>query len=111
MRKPKEFPVKSILLIIEIRLTSVEMKKVRLGKVPGGMDDRWFVQYTNPWLYFYRSWTGNCIYKVKIENVDGIYKAVELYVNGEKSEYKYMDEESERRLFYELFDLFLNDQL
>lgn len=39
-----------------------EGEKLRLGHIPEDMDDKWFIFFEKGWLYFYRSWTGDCIF-------------------------------------------------
>ena len=42
-------------------------ERMILGHVPEGMDDRWFILMENSWLLFHRSWTGSCIYGLKVD--------------------------------------------
>ena len=37
------------------------------GHIPEGMDDRWFILMENGWLLFHRSWTGYCIFGLKVD--------------------------------------------
>ena len=51
-----------------------EHERLTRGIVPGQMEDKWFVFYEAPWLWFHRSWTGVAIYAVRLrlaeENAD-----------------------------------------
>jgi hypothetical protein len=38
------------------------------GHVPVGMDDRWFILMEDGWLLFHRSWTGSCIFGLKVDS-------------------------------------------
>ncbi|MCH9647622.1 MAG: hypothetical protein K0U98_05240 [Deltaproteobacteria bacterium] len=44
-----------------------EFVRVREGLIPEAMEDKWFVFFEDPWLFFYRSWTGRLIYRVKVD--------------------------------------------
>ena len=37
------------------------------GHIPEGMDDRWFIFMEDGWLLFHRSWTGSCIFGLKVD--------------------------------------------
>jgi len=41
-------------------------ERMMAGHIPEGMDDRWFILMENGWLLFHRSWTGNCIFGLKV---------------------------------------------
>lgn len=41
-----------------------EYARVREGFVPEEMQDKWFIYFEKPFLYFHRSWTGNPIFKL-----------------------------------------------
>jgi hypothetical protein len=45
--------------------TAGEFERIKRGVIPREMEDKWFVFYEEPWLYFHRSWTGACIYAVR----------------------------------------------
>jgi len=44
-----------------------ELARIRVGLVPGSMDEKWFVLFEHPFLFLYRSWTGTLIYRLEIE--------------------------------------------
>ncbi len=41
-----------------------QFELIRLGAIPGEMEDRWFAFFEDPELFVHRSWTGFCIYRV-----------------------------------------------
>jgi hypothetical protein len=110
MRKLKDFPTTFHHLKVNKILTGEHMKRVEMGKIPIDMDDRWYIYYNNFWIYFHRSWTGNCIYKIKVNKTNDLYEISEVLVNGDIKEYKFIDENSEIKLFNELFDLYLESK-
>ena len=49
------------------RFSASEFAKLRAGLVPQTMDDKWFVYYAEPHLFFHRSWGGQGIYRVSLK--------------------------------------------
>ncbi len=45
-----------------------EMEKIRGGLKPEAMEDKWFIYYEAPYLYLHRSWTGQAVYRVRLED-------------------------------------------
>lgn len=48
------------------RFTETEMRRLRLGVVPDDMGEKWFIYCEGDTLNFHRSWTGYCIYIVRV---------------------------------------------
>ncbi len=46
--------------------TADEWKRLRQGLVPEVMEDKWFVFFEDPFLYFHRSWTGELAYRLRL---------------------------------------------
>jgi hypothetical protein len=65
------------------------------------MEDRWHVFFNDPWLTFVRSWTGFCVYKVRLEKHDAEYRITEVWVNRDHRQYGVTDalEDAERLSF------------
>ncbi len=56
------------------------------GKVPGSMDDMWFVYAERDWVYIHRSRSGFCIFQLRFEaNANG-YRVAEAWVNLDPSQ-------------------------
>jgi hypothetical protein len=51
----------------EARYTEAEFAKLRLGLIPEQMEDKWFIYFDDPFLAFHRSWTGQPVYRIKLE--------------------------------------------
>jgi len=43
------------------------MTQIRLGIVPRSMDEKWFIFFEQPFLFFHRSWTGRLIYRLEMD--------------------------------------------
>lgn len=68
---------------IEKSYTPAEFKKISHGFRPESMDDHWTIFLEDDWLYFHRSWTWICIYKVHFTKKGDKYAISEAYVNSE----------------------------
>ncbi len=44
-----------------------EYETIKLGLLPEAMEDKWFIYFEPPTLYFHRSWTGDLIYRVTLD--------------------------------------------
>lgn len=70
-------------LQVEEIFTKEEYKYLTWGFIPVSMDDKWFFFLENDWLYIHRSWTGFCIFEVRLEKVCNDYKVAEAWVNDD----------------------------
>lgn len=63
--------------------SAAELERIRDGLVPEAMEDKWFVYCEEPHLYFHQSWTGQPVYRVRLERSgDGAEVAEALCVAG-----------------------------
>jgi hypothetical protein len=56
------------------------------------MEDKWFVFYEAPWLWFHRSWTGSAIYGLRLSLSEGGSRVDEAWVNREPERYSETDD-------------------
>lgn len=42
-----------------------EFRRIHTGSVPKEMEDKWFIYYKTPYLYFHRSWTGLPVFRLR----------------------------------------------
>lgn len=49
-----------------------------------GMDERWHIYYKDSWLYFNRSWTGWCQFKIKFEKIGERFYSTEAFKAGDE---------------------------
>jgi hypothetical protein len=90
-----------------------EHRRLALGLVPKGMEDKWLIFLEDGWLYFHRSWTGKCVYTVRLraEGAEGEGSAIEeAWVNRDPEEYKRTDDAYDARLLGFLMDRLLLDR-
>jgi len=100
-------PSESKLFDLELALSAEEYRKTQLGFVPEEMEDKWFIYFEDGWLNFHRSWTGNCIYRLRFEPSGDGYEVIEAWVNRSTAEYKFTDDENDRRIVRSLIDIIL----
>jgi hypothetical protein len=43
-----------------------EFEKICEGLIPKVMEDKWFIYFEEPYLFLYRSWTGQRVYRVTL---------------------------------------------
>ncbi len=47
-----------------------EYEIMKLGLLPEAMEDKWFIYFEHPILFFHRSWTGDLIYRITLESTN-----------------------------------------
>ncbi|MBV6627050.1 MAG: hypothetical protein KI793_29625 [Rivularia sp. (in: Bacteria)] len=70
-------------LRVEEVFTREEYKYLTWGFIPVSMDDKWFFYLEKDWLYIHRSWTGFCIFQVRLERFEDGYEIIEAWVNDD----------------------------
>ena len=72
----KEMPKEHKEIELDIKLTESELETIRNTKhIAEDMEDKWHIIFDDNKLYYYRSWTGFCVYIIYISE-DGIHKAI-----------------------------------
>jgi hypothetical protein len=75
------------------QFTPDEQRRIAHGLVPEEMEDKWFIFYEDGWLHLHRSWTGLCVYVVKLRpTADGGSELEEAWVNRDPAQYKETDQ-------------------
>src|SRR5262245_2892281 len=99
----KPMPEKRAKLAYSRTFDDAEHARVIRGLVPEEMEDKWFVFYEAPWLWFHRSWTGIAIYGVRLEGND----VAEAWVNRAPEEYAATDDAHDAAILGFLVDRLL----
>jgi hypothetical protein len=81
-----------------------ELTKIQNGHLPKSMDDKWFIYYQDNWLYFHRSWTGHCIYEVKLKITEGGADIDELWVSRDLEQYRSMGASEDLNILMSLIE-------
>lgn len=66
-------------------------ERMLAGHIPEGMDDRWFILMEDGWLLFHRSWTGSCIFGLKVDLLPEAAAITEGWVSRNANEYNSTD--------------------
>jgi len=77
-------------------------EQMRKGHLPTDMDDKWFIFFENGWLYFHRSWTGHCIYAVRLDGAPFGVRVVEAWANRDQGQYTSPGVDTDRRTIEQL---------
>lgn len=85
-------PQQRATLSFERSFTEAEYEQIGRGVIPESMDDRWFIFLEDDVLYFHRSWTGFCIYQVRLKKEDAQYRVVEALVNRDATQFSSTDD-------------------
>jgi hypothetical protein len=91
----------------EALFTDAEAEQIVLGLIPGQMEDKWFIHFSDGWLHFHRSWTGALIYALRLDGSPAGVRVNESWVNRNPQQYAGTDVEYDRKLVRFLIDAFL----
>ena len=87
--------------------TQAEYERLSNGLVPVEMEDKWFIFLEGDWLYFHRSWTGVCIYQIRLRRNENEYIVAEALANREPDQYQEIDAKYDAALLNFLINNFL----
>lgn len=79
-----DMPEKNAVFEFERKITKEQLEILRCGNIPREMEDRWFWYMEGNTLYAHRSWTGDCIYIMEINEETGIHRVT---VNRDENQY------------------------
>ena len=105
--KTEPMPDARALLSFERTLSSSEYQRLSQGFIPREMEDKWFVFLERDWLYFHRSWTGYCIYQVRLRDEEGRYVIAEAWASRDAEQYLNTDDGVDVRSLHRLIDWLL----
>ncbi len=88
MWKATAMPRKRARVPLQRTFTKAEFIKLTKGFVPQSMDDRWFIFFEKGWLYFHRSWTGRCIFQIRLQTHKSGYQVAEAWVNQDPQQHR-----------------------
>jgi len=71
--------------------TDLDAELITLGSVPESMDDKWFVYSKDGWVYLHRSWTGDCIFMLKLDGCSAGVRITEAWVEKDQSKFNNTD--------------------
>lgn len=100
----KRMPDRKRRLQLERSFSLREYDRLRYGYVPQEMEDKWFIFLEDNWLNFHRSWTGICIYRVRLDRVKDRYECLEAWANRDPREYSMTNDAYDASLLEFLID-------
>jgi len=80
MVKDAQYPDDWTPLRFERQFNALEYERMSLGVIPEDMDDKWYVYLEDDTFYFHRSWTGLCIFRMRLLEVRGAFVVSEAAV-------------------------------
>ncbi len=100
-------PVRRGDLAFSAMFTKAESERLKRGLIPREMEDKWFICLHDGWLLFYRSWTGYCIYGLRLDAKREGFAVAESWVNRDPKQYRGTDIDYDRELLRHLIDALL----
>src|ERR1700719_1930333 len=80
-------PEERSLLEFKQHFSRAQFDRLSLGKVPECMEDKWFIFFEAPCLFFHRSWTGDCIFQLHLQSDEHGYIVAEAWVNRNSQQF------------------------
>lgn len=96
-------PVRRERLDFDRVFTSEEFAKIKAGHIPQEMEDKWFIFFEDNWLYFHRSWTGYCIFQMRLDEGANGWHVAEAWVSRVESQFRAIDTKEALELLTNLF--------
>ncbi len=101
------FPEKYAESALDIMLSKEEYVIFQIGIYAGSMDEKWDAFSLNDTIFFARSWTGNCIFKIFVTVSDDVVRLEKLQVNRDEEQYKGTDTVADTILLKKLLQMYL----
>jgi hypothetical protein len=92
---------------LEVFLSKNDFELFKTGFYAGSMDDKWNAFVLDDVLFFARSWTDNCIFKIETKDIGDKILLTEFKVNRDIKQYKGTDIEFDRVHLLKLLQGFL----
>ncbi|MDO4798483.1 MAG: NADAR family protein [Coriobacteriales bacterium] len=96
--KTLPMPLEHAHIELGIPVTREEFEALAMGHVPHVMEDHWFMYFDGDALCFHRSWTGICVYRVRVSHADDGYVLESVEANRDPGQYAETSDERDRVL-------------
>jgi ADP-ribosyl-[dinitrogen reductase] hydrolase len=83
----RPMPPATALLPFKAEYSAEECDTIAHGHLSKSMDDKWDIVAHDGRIRFHRSWTGICVYDMRLEEVGGRYRVAEARVNRDPMDY------------------------
>jgi len=85
--KTLPLPTKRAHFQMSLSFSNAEGDRLRSGFIPACMEDKWFIFFEDGWLYFHRSWTGYCLFGVRVDESSNGVRLAEAWASRDPSQY------------------------
>lgn len=103
-------PEGKALIPFEKTFTDEEFERISFGRIPEGMDDKWFIYHEEDIVYFHRSWTGLCVYMMEVEKAGDGYAVRNAWANKDPEELKETNDEYDAGVMNWIIDFLMLDK-
>ncbi|MDY7080266.1 MAG: hypothetical protein SXV54_25570 [Chloroflexota bacterium] len=100
-------PASKTRLELDRTFSAEEYQRISMGLTPEQMEDKWFIYLKDNWLHLHRSWTGVCIYQLRLEPIGNDHRIAEAWGNRDPDQYRGADDEYDALLLAFLIDRLL----
>ena len=107
----KPMPEQRAQLDFERRLNEPEYRALIQGVIPRSQEDRWFAFEVDDWFSLCRSWTGHCIYRVRLEDNGDGWRIAEAWVNRDPDQYASDDDRADALMLDRLLNLIIDSNM
>jgi hypothetical protein len=85
-------------------LDETEYRALIQGVIPKSQEDKWFAFEVDDWFTLCRSATGDCIFRVRLEELDQGWEITEAWVNRDPKQYDSADDATDALMLDRLLD-------
>jgi len=94
---------------LNIVLTETEFASFLVGIYAKSTNEKWNIFAIKEYMYWSRSWTNHCIYKIRYENKSSNFHLNTLQVSRKSSEYNSQDLDHDVRIFKRMLSFYLKN--
>ncbi|NLS97585.1 MAG: NUDIX domain-containing protein [Planctomycetaceae bacterium] len=98
-----DMPERRTQIPFRMRFSRNEVSRLKRGHIPGEMEDHWFVFFEDDWVNFHRSWTGYCIFRLRLEPDGECYRVAEAWASRDERQYQHGDAGEEETTLLAVF--------
>ena len=100
----KPLPEQRVQLDFERTLREPEYDALIQGVIPRSQNDRWFAFEEDHWFALCRAGTGNCIFRVRLEQIENAWRVAEAWANRDPDQYASEDDEADALMLDQLLN-------
>jgi hypothetical protein len=100
----KPLPEQRAPLDIDRTLDEPEYRALIQGVIPRSQEDKWFAFEVDDWFSLCLSWTGHCIFRVRLEEIDDGWRISEAWANRDPEQYDSDDDDTDAMVLDRLLD-------